>query len=88
MHGTIMTTSPSTLPTSSYASFNDLFTQCLGQDGSYYWGALFQTFAPVVYTPCQSQMFSDIDYLNAHNIKTIRLWPVLSTFAYNSTTQT
>ncbi len=88
IHNTIMTTSPSTLPTSTYASFNDSFTQCLGQNGSYYWGALFQTFAPIVYTPCQSQMLSDIDYLNAHNIKTIRLWPVLSTFAYNNTTQT
>lgn len=76
------------LKTNSYASFNDSFTQCLGTDGNYYWGPLFQTFAHVVFAPCQSQMFSDFDYLSKHHIKTIRLWPVLSTFAYDNTTQT
>ena len=86
-HSTTGTSTLPSLPSSTYASFNDSFTQCLGKDGSYYWGALFQTFAPVVYTPCHSQMLADLDYLNKHNIKTLRLWPVLSTFAYNNTTQ-
>src|SRR5579863_10497372 len=81
----IAITSASTLNSSSFASFNDSFTQCLCTDGNYYWGALFQTFAPVVFTPCHSQMLADLDYLNKHNIKTIRLWPVLSTFAYDNT---
>lgn len=72
----------------TYASFNDSFTQCLGQDGTYYWGALFQTFAPVVYTPCHSQTLSDINFLSKHNIKSVRIWPVLSTFAYDNNTQT
>ncbi len=77
-----------TLQTSSFASFNDSFTQCLGTDGNYYWGNLFQTFAPVVFAPCQSQMFADFDYLSKHHINTVRLWPVLSTFAYDNNTQT
>ncbi|HVB22596.1 MAG TPA: hypothetical protein VNG51_11665 [Ktedonobacteraceae bacterium] len=84
----IAITSASTPNTSSFASFNDSFTQCLGTDGNYYWGALFQTFAPVVFTPCHSQMYSDFDFLSKHHIKTVRLWPVLSTFAYGNTTQT
>jgi hypothetical protein len=78
----------STLTSSTFASFNDSFTQCLGTDGNYYWGKLFQTFAPVVFAPCQSQMFSDFDFLSQHHIKTVRLWPVLSTFAYDNSTQT
>ena len=77
-----------TLQTSSFASFNDSFTQCLGTDGNYYWGNLFQTFAPVVFAPCQSQMFADFDFLSKHHINTVRLWPVLSTFAYDNSTQT
>ncbi len=81
-------TSTRTLQTSSFANFNDSFTQCLGTDGNYYWGALFQTFAPVIFTPCHSQMFSDFDFLSKHHITTVRLWPVLSTFAYDNTTQT
>ena len=76
------------LPVSTFASFNDSFTQCLGTDGNYYWGTLFQTFAPIVFTPCQSQMFADFDFLSRHHIHTIRLWPVLSTFAYDSSSQT
>ena len=78
----------SALQFGSFASFNDSYTQCVGQDGNYYWGAVFQTFAPVNYTPCQSQMFSDLDYLSQHHIQSIRLWPVLSTFAYDANTQT
>ncbi|MEO8970127.1 MAG: hypothetical protein ABI406_00835 [Ktedonobacteraceae bacterium] len=85
--GSISTTSHGTLQSSSFASFNDSFTQCLGTDGNYYWGALFQTFAPVMFTPCHAQMFSDFDFLSKHHIKTVRLWPVLSTFAYDNTTQ-
>ncbi|HLX41083.1 MAG TPA: hypothetical protein VKR42_11155 [Ktedonobacteraceae bacterium] len=84
----IAITSASTLNSSSFASFNDSFTQCLGTDGNYYWGALFQTFAPVVFTPCHLQMFADFDFLSQHHIKTVRLWPVLSTFAYDNSTQT
>ena len=71
----------------SFASFNDSNTQCVGKDGNFYWGTVFQTFAPVIYTQCQSQMLSDLDYLSQHGIQSIRLWPVLSTFAYDSNTQ-
>ncbi|GAC1350726.1 MAG: hypothetical protein NVSMB27_35970 [Ktedonobacteraceae bacterium] len=75
-----------TLNFGTYASFNDSYMQCVGSNGKFYWSAIFQTFANVVYTPCRTQMLSDIDFLGQHNIKTIRLWPVLSTFAYDDKT--
>src|SRR5712691_3086075 len=75
-----------TLNFGTYASFNDSYMQCVGSNGKFYWSAIFQTFANVVYTPCRTQMLSDIDFLGQHNIKTIRLWPVLSTFAYDDNT--
>lgn len=75
-----------TLNFGTFASFNDSYMQCVGSNGKYYWSAIFQTFAHVVYAPCRTQMLSDIDFLGQHNIKTIRLWPALSTFAYDDNT--
>jgi len=77
-----------TLNFRSYASFNDSYMQCMGSDGSYYWSGAFQTFAQVVYAPCRTQMLADIDFLGRNNVKTVRLWPVLSTFAYDNNTHT
>lgn len=72
----------------SYASFNDSFTQCMASDGHYYWPAIFQTFVQIYYQPCRTQILADIDYLAQHNVRTVRLWPVLSTFAYDNNTHT
>lgn len=84
----VSTPGSTTLPSSTYASFNDSFTQCLGTDGTYYWGTLFQAFGPSIYGPCHEQVLSDFDFLSKHHIQTIRLWPVLSTFAFNNGTHT
>jgi len=87
-HWQSMTTQQGPLTFGSYASFNDSYTQCVGSNGSYYWTGIFQTFARAYYAPCRTQMLADIDFLGQHNVKSIRLWPVLSTFAYNNNTKT
>ncbi len=69
----------------SFASFNGSIPQCITPDGTLIWTASYTTFGRD-YAACRSQLLSDYDFLGKNNVKTLRIWPVLSTFAYNQST--
>lgn len=69
----------------SLASFNSSILQCITPNGTRIWAATWTTFGSD-YAQCRTQLLSDYDFLGKNHVKMLRIWPLLSTFAYNKST--
>ena len=69
----------------SFASFNGSIPQCITPDGTRIWTGTWTTFGSD-YAQCRRQLLSDYDFLGQNNVKMLRIWPLLSTFTYNKST--